>query len=73
MCVQVLLKSYGEKRGLVVSTASSRIIFYYGQCSLPKPFSLTRDELDAHFGENVVADIEVVNEYFRTQLMQLIS
>ena len=73
MCVQVLLKSYGEKRGLKVKSASSRIIFYYGQCSLPKPFSLTKDELDSHFGEPIVADIEVVNDYFRKQLMKLIA
>lgn len=73
MCVQVLLKSYGEKRGLKVKTAHSRIIFYYGQCSLPKPFSLTRDELDEHFGESIVTDIEAVNRYFRKELMKLIA
>src|SRR6476660_1441313 len=48
LAVQVLLKSYGKERGLDVKEAFSHIIFYYGQCSIPKPFSLTGQELDEH-------------------------
>lgn len=40
LCVQILLKDYGRKRGLEVEQAFSHIIFYYGQSSIPKPFSL---------------------------------
>lgn len=44
LCVQVLLKSYGKQRGLDVKDVFSRIIFYYGKCSIPKPFSITGAE-----------------------------
>ena len=50
LCTQVLLKSYGVQRGLDVAEAASRVIFYYGKCSIKKPFCLTAQELDDHFG-----------------------
>ena len=50
LCLQALLKSYGQARGLEVATARTHIIFYYGKCSIGKPFSLVREELDEHFG-----------------------
>jgi hypothetical protein len=51
MCVQVLLKSYGEELAkLKPVAAEARIIFYYGVRSIPRPWSLVRDELDAHLG-----------------------
>ena len=73
LCAQVLLKSYGEKKGLEVVSASSRIIFYYGQCSIRKPFSLTRDELDEHFNFEVMKHVEDVNEFFRKRLYDLLT
>jgi hypothetical protein len=38
LCVQILLKSYGKQRGLDVKEVSSHVIFYYGKCSITKPF-----------------------------------
>src|SRR5262249_11663335 len=38
LCIQVLLKSYGKQRGHDPQSAFSRIIFYYGKCSIPRPF-----------------------------------
>ena len=73
LCVQVLLSSYGEKKGLDIQSVSSRIIFYYGQCSISKPFSLIKDELDEHFNFEVVKHIEMVNELFRDKLFNLLS
>jgi hypothetical protein len=73
LCTQVLLKSYGESLGLEVNSAFSYIVFYYGVGSISKPFSLTRDDLNAHFGVDVTADIEEVNAYFRDQLMALVT
>ena len=74
VCVQVLMKSYAEQsRSLEIASAESRAIFYYGACSIGKPFSLKKDELDAYFGEPIVADIEEVNDYFRTNLMALLT
>jgi hypothetical protein len=74
MCVQVLLKSYGEDLAkLKPVAAESRIVFYYGRRSIPRPWSLVRDELDEHFGFPVVARIEEANAYFQTKLHQLLE
>lgn len=73
LCTQVLLKSYGKQRGLDVKEAFSHIIFYYGQCSIPKPFSVTGAELDDHFGWPVHEAVEEVNKYFQSRLFLILS
>ncbi len=72
-CVQVLLKSYGDVANLTPSAAEARIIFYYGMRSIPKPWSLIRDELDEHFGYPIMEKVEQANEYFRTKLYELLD
>jgi hypothetical protein len=39
-CLQMLLLSYGEARGVNGAAAEARIIFYYGQCSVGRPWAL---------------------------------
>ncbi len=73
LCVQILLKSYARSRGFNPDTSNSHIIFYYGQCSIKKPFSLTAEELDIHFGWPVREHVEAVNEEFRRMLFQILS
>jgi len=73
LCVQVLLKSYGKQRGLDVKEALSHIIFYYGKCSIPKPFAVTGSELDDHFGWPVYEAVEEVNRYFQSRLFSILS
>jgi hypothetical protein len=74
LCVQVLLKSYGDELAkLKPVAAESRIIFYYGVRSLPRPWSLVREELDDHFGFPVVERIEQANDYFQAKLFQLLE
>jgi hypothetical protein len=73
LCTQVLLKSYGQSLGLRVKSAKAHIVFYYGRGSIPKPWALTRDDLNAHFGADITSDIEAVNEYFREQLIELVD
>ena len=73
LCVQVLLKSYGETAQVRPQAAESKIIFYYGVRSIPRPWSLTKDELDAHFGFPVTQKIEQANDYFRTKLHELLE
>jgi hypothetical protein len=73
MCVQVLLRSYGEAASVQPAAAESRIIFYYGVRSVPRPWSLVRDELDQHFGFPVVEKVEQANDYFRTKLYELLQ
>ena len=73
LAVQVLLKSYGTQRGLDVKQAFSHIVFYYGQCSIPKPFSLIGAELDEHFGFPVHDAIEEVNKHYKARLFAILS
>jgi hypothetical protein len=58
---------------VAATAAESKIIFYYGIRSIPRPRSLTREELDAHFGYPVTEKIEQANEYFRTKLHELLE
>ena len=72
-CIQVLLKNYGELNGHKPTAAESKIIFYYGVRSIPRPWSLVKSELDDHFGFPGVEKIEQVNDYFRTGLHALLE
>jgi hypothetical protein len=72
LCTQVLLKSYGVQRSLEVAEAASRVVFYYGSCSIGKPFCLTASELDDHFGWPVREAVERLNEYYRQKLFDLL-
>ena len=73
LSTQALLKSYGEQRGHEVGLAEAKIIFYYGLRSIPEPYSLVGSELDEHFGFDLVAAIELVNEYFKQQLFKILE
>jgi hypothetical protein len=53
--------------------AESKIIFYYGVRSIPRPWSLVKSELDEHFGFPVVDKIEQANDYFRDKLHALLE
>ena len=68
----MLLRSYGLQRGLEIAEAASRVIFYYGKCSIKKPFSLTAEELDNHFGWPVREAVERLNDYYRQRLFDLL-
>jgi hypothetical protein len=72
-CIQVLLKSYGEFCKYRPVAAESKIIFYYGIRSIPRPWSLVKEELDEHFGYPVVEKIEQANDYFRDKLHALLD
>ena len=73
LCVQVLLKSYGQVAQLSPAAAESRIIFYYGIRSIQPPWSLVKEELDDHFGFPVTERVEQANDYFRTKLHELLE
>ncbi|RWC77737.1 MAG: hypothetical protein EOS71_00385 [Mesorhizobium sp.] len=73
MCVQVLLKSYGELNRQKPIGAESRIIFYYGMRSLPRPWSLDRSELDQHFDFPITKLVEEANGYFKDRLHALLE
>ena len=73
LCAQVLLKSYGEVFKFQPVAAESKIIFYYGMRSIPKPWSLVKEELDEHFGYPVTTKVEQANDYFRTKLHELLE
>jgi hypothetical protein len=73
MCVQVLLKSYGETANVKPMAAEAKIIFYYGMRSIPRRWSLIRDEMDAHFGFPIVEKVEQANAYFKERLHKLLE
>jgi hypothetical protein len=73
LCTQILLQSYGNAKGFTSASVLSKVIFYYGKCSLPKPWALKGDELDAHFNYEIYSAIEEVNEYFRNRLFSILS
>lgn len=72
LCMQFMLKSYANQRlGVECKAAHSKIIIYYGAENLGPIFTLTRDDLDAHFGAKIVGDVEGVNNYFRDRIAAL--
>lgn len=71
--IQVLLKSYGAVLKKPAELARSKIVFYYGMRSIPKPFSLIGSELDDHFGVNIQEKVERVNHYFRSRLIEILK
>jgi hypothetical protein len=72
VCTQVILKSYAEERlETQCDAATSHIIVYYGAESFG-PFTLTRDDLDEHFGVPIIAQVEEVNAYYRRRVEQLL-
>jgi hypothetical protein len=73
MCVQVLLKSYGETANVKPVAAEAKIIFYYGMRSIPRPWSLIRGEMDEHFGFPIVEKVEQANAYFQERLHSLLE
>jgi hypothetical protein len=70
---QMLLKSYVETFNLAPKKAESRIIFYYGRRSIPRPLSLIGTELNEHFGFPVYNYVEDANLYFKQQLYELLE
>lgn len=73
LCTQILLHSYGQSLGLSISSSSSHVVFYYGMCSIGKPFSLTAAELNAHFDYPVTSQLELVNAYFQRRLLAVLA
>lgn len=72
VCTQVILKSYCEERlQRQCESAASHIIVYYGAESFG-PFTVTRDDLDEHFGVPIVEQVEEVNAYYRARIEQLL-
>lgn len=73
ICTQVVLKSYAKERlNMPCHRATSHIIVYYGAESFG-PFTLTRDDLDEHFGVPIVEQVEEVNAYYRGRVEQLLQ
>jgi hypothetical protein len=70
---QMGLRGYGAAVGARADTAEAYVIFYYGLRSIPKPFSLIREELDAHFQFPVVGALEAVNDLYRARLEALVD
>jgi hypothetical protein len=72
-CVQAVLGSFGSASGMEVRLAEARILFWYGRRSLPKPWSLTGLEIDAHFGCAVSKFVEEATALFGARVLALIN
>jgi hypothetical protein len=72
-CMRLLLKSYGHSRGNSPRGSDARVIFYYGQRSIPPPYSLIGAELDDHFQFHITSRIEAANCYYRDRVHQLLE
>ena len=64
LCVQLLLRSYGQSKDLDAASVSSHVIFYYGKLSVRPPIGIKGSELDEHFGFPCREAVERVNERF---------
>jgi hypothetical protein len=73
ICMELLAKSYGEKRGYEVESSRAFVIFYYGSCSIKEPFALTAKELDAHFGFPIKGEVEIANSLFKKRLFEILT
>jgi hypothetical protein len=73
LCIQVLLKHYAKQRGYDPKDAFSHFIFFYGKCSIPKPFAITGAELDQHFSWSVYESVDEVNRYFQGRLFSILA
>jgi hypothetical protein len=70
LCLNLLLKSYGEQKGYDIRSAEAKAIFYYGKRSISKELSLTGPQLDDHFKWQVYAAVEQVNAFFQQKLYE---
>lgn len=68
ICAQIQLRSYGASRNLLVRTCSAHLISYYGREEQAGDWTLDRTQLDQHFGVPVLAQIEEINEYYRSKV-----
>jgi hypothetical protein len=73
LCIQVLLKHYAKQRGYDPKSAESHFIFFYGKCSIPRPFAITGAEMDQHFSWPVYESVDEVNKYFQSRLFSILA
>lgn len=73
LCQEVQLIEYAKTRGLAARNRKVRIIFYYGKRSLPEPYSLTKEDLDEHFGWPIVEAVDEVNYLFKLRLEEMLN
>ena len=73
VCMEVLAKAYAEARGFTVNSSSAHMVFYYGKCSVGKPFALTKDDLDSHFGAGTEQAVEDANALFKLRLFEILT
>lgn len=71
--IQAALRSFGEHNGYSVAEAEARIIFWYGNRSIPAPWSLTGGEVDGHFGFPLSAFVEEATWQFSARLHALLA
>lgn len=74
LCVQMLLRSYGERQdGLNIDRAEAKICNFYKDREFADQILLDKDELDDYFGAEILGPVEEVNHYFRQQIHEMLD
>ena len=75
LCVQMLLKSYGESEigSTAIVEARSRICNYYKEKEFHPCIMFDKNSLDDFFGIEVLAKVEEVNNYYRSSFNLLMQ
>jgi len=73
-CVEAVLTSFGAGIGKDVRLVEAHILFWYGQLSgIPRPWAISGNETDQHFGCSIWAFVEDATAVFRARLLTLIE
>lgn len=73
LTARLLLASYGRGKGFTVESVDVFGIFYYGNRSLPRPMSISGDELDEHFGMSVQEPVEAALNLYRRMAREMMN
>jgi hypothetical protein len=64
---------HAKQRGYDPKSVFSHFIFFYGKCSIPKPFAITGAEMDQHFSWPLYESVDEVNKYFQSRLFSILA
>lgn len=73
LCARTLLQSYGSTMGVQAATAETFAVIYYGRCSLPRSLTLTKDNLDEHFGMPIQEHVDAALQLYRLKAGELME
>jgi len=73
LCIRSLLASFAEEMSWEAKHVESRILAYYGVPKFPPQIYLRGVDIDHFIAPGIRDKIETVNDYFRQELLRLVS